>query len=72
MKGAFFVRVLTLSGVETCIDILTQACGEPLGNLLERGEGLIRCHAPDGDLVFSALEKTPNTWLCQLHKEVFQ
>lgn len=37
----------------------------------EPGDELHRIYAPDGDLVFSALDRGNGNFICRLHREVF-
>lgn len=70
----YFARLLKTDQVQTCLNMLEDAAGGPLGALMTgsiKGEFIKVC-APDGDEVFSALRKgNEDAWICRLHKEVF-
>ena len=71
-KRTHFARILTRNGIDRCIAMITEAAGGPLGDLVEQDDAdAIIIRAPDGDIVFQAIAKTPDSWLCRLHREVF-
>lgn len=62
-----FVRILKKKQMRQMLAMLKKEFNaEP-----EKGDTLNRVYAPDGDLVFSALEYRSNTYIVRLHKEVF-
>lgn len=69
-----FARIKTREQVEQSLDMLESICDGQLADLM-RGDletGFVQVFAPDGDLVFAALEKAPGAWMCRFHREVFE
>lgn len=75
MKTTHFARVNTRAQVLTWLNALEAIIDDPAACLrLTKGSmasGFIQVLAPNGDCVFAALEKAPNTWVCRFHREVF-
>lgn len=68
-KPAMFVRMMDKKGVRKCVKQLKEL--NPAAPAHIDDGGLIRIYAPDGDLVFSALPKDGETFICRHHREVF-
>lgn len=62
-----FVRILTAAEAKKLAFMLI----DEFDPRVELNEDICSIYAPDGDLVFQALKKSPNVFLCRLHPEVF-
>lgn len=69
-----FARLLTLAQVVQSMEMLESICDGQLADLMTGSfqDGFVKVHAPDGDIVFAALEKAPDAWACRFHREVFE
>lgn len=67
---ACFIRVFDKAEVRKCVNMIKAMNPQAPASLLD--DGFLRIYAPDGDLVFAALPRNEKTFICRLHKEVFQ
>jgi hypothetical protein len=64
-----FARLLKKDAVDKIVQMMAdefQAAPEP------DDTGFIQIKAPDGDVVFAALPKDGENYICRFHKEVFE
>lgn len=69
-----FARLHDRTQVEQSIAMLAAITDVPIDDLTKGrlDDGFVQVFAPDGDCVFTALEKAPNVWACRFHREVFE
>lgn len=66
----YFARYFTLDQVNHCVRLLSIAAERSFPSVSE-GQETFEYKAPDGDVVFAGIMKEPGTYICRLHREVF-
>jgi hypothetical protein len=68
--SVYFSRLNTLQQVNLAVAMLNGVSGEPFATV-GKDQETFEYRAPDGDVVFSGLQKTPGVYICRFHREVF-